>query len=109
MRFLVDAQLPPELAVWLRAAGHEAWHVAELELQEAEDAAVWAEAYDLGAHLITKDEDFVAIREQAPGGPTVVWLRIGNAINRVLIAWLDKSWPEALTAIRNGVAVVEIK
>ncbi len=49
------------------------------------------------------------IRERAAGGPTVVWLRIGNAINRVLIDRLAKSWPDVIAAISDGVAVVEIK
>ncbi len=109
MRFLVDAQLPPDLVIWLKTAGHEAWHVAELSLREADDAEVWAKALELRANLITKDEDFVSIRERAPGGPTVVWLRIGNAINRVLIGRLAKSWPDAIAAIGDGVAVIEIK
>jgi predicted nuclease of predicted toxin-antitoxin system len=33
MRFLVDAQLPPALARWLAAQGHEAAHVGDLGLQ----------------------------------------------------------------------------
>ncbi len=109
MRFLVDAQLPPDLVIWLKSAGHEAWHVADLNLRDADDVEVWAKAIELRANLITKDEDFVAIRERASSGPSVVWLRIGNAINRVLIDWLVKSWPRAIAAIGDGVAVIEIK
>lgn len=30
MRFLVDAQLPPALARWLAAQGHEAEHVGDI-------------------------------------------------------------------------------
>lgn len=109
MRFLVDAQLPPDLVIWLKSMEHEAWHVAELNLREADDVAVWAKAVELRANLITKDDDFVAIRERAASGPSVVWLRIGNAINRVLIGWLAKSWPDAIAAIGDGVGVIEIK
>ena len=40
MRFLVDAQLPPALALWLAAMGHEADHVADKGMQAASDAAI---------------------------------------------------------------------
>lgn len=35
MRFLVDAQLPPALARWLCANGHEAVHVGDLGMLAA--------------------------------------------------------------------------
>jgi predicted nuclease of predicted toxin-antitoxin system len=41
MRFIVDAQLPPALARWLAAKGHEAEHVADLQMEAASDAAIW--------------------------------------------------------------------
>ena len=40
MRFLVDAQLPPALARWLVAAGHEAEHVGDRGMEAASDAAI---------------------------------------------------------------------
>lgn len=44
MRFLVDAQLPPALAHWLSARGHEAVHVGELGMQAATDRVIWDRA-----------------------------------------------------------------
>ncbi len=108
MRFLIDAQLPPDLVTWLTAEGHDAVHVSDLNLTEAEDAAVWAKACEMAAHLITKDEDFVAIRERSSQGPSLVWLRIGNATNLVLIAWLAKFFPAAIEAIEQGAPIIEI-
>ena len=35
MRFVADAQLPPALARWLVARGHEAEHVCDKGLQAA--------------------------------------------------------------------------
>ncbi len=58
MKFLVDAQLPPALARWLREAGHEAQAVRDAGLLEAEDGAIWNHALAIGAAIITKDEDF---------------------------------------------------
>lgn len=58
MRFLIDAQLPPALARWLAAQGHEAEHVADRGMQAAPDAAVWDFARQHHAVIVTKDEDF---------------------------------------------------
>lgn len=58
MRFLVDAQLPPALAQWLREAGHDAQAVREVGLREAEGSDLWDHALRTDAALITKDEDF---------------------------------------------------
>ena len=53
MKFLVDAQLPPALARWLREAGHEAQAVREVGLREAEDGDIWNHALTIGAVVIT--------------------------------------------------------
>ncbi len=37
MRFLVDAQLPPRLAEWLRSKGQEADHITELVSDRTSD------------------------------------------------------------------------
>ncbi|MEW5862089.1 MAG: DUF5615 family PIN-like protein [Pseudomonadota bacterium] len=44
MNFLVDANLPPGLAVWLRARGYHASHVAEAPGLRADDAEIMAYA-----------------------------------------------------------------
>jgi uncharacterized protein with PIN domain len=58
MRFLVDAQLPPALARWLAAEGHEAEHVSDCGLSGAADPAIWDHAASVDAVIVTKDEDF---------------------------------------------------
>ncbi len=61
MRFLIDAQLPPALARWLRAQGHEAKAVREVGLREAADSAIWAFAEQGAWIVVTKDDDFVGL------------------------------------------------
>jgi hypothetical protein len=46
MRFLVDAQLPPALGRWLAEAGHEAKHVEDVGLRDAEDSPIWRYALE---------------------------------------------------------------
>ncbi len=108
MTFLVDAQLPPALAQWLREAGLDAAHVHDLGLREATDGRIWAEALRRGAVIVTKDEDFAARAAHDAAGPVVVWLRIGNSTNRSLRAWLEPRMSGIRLLLRQGSRVVEV-
>ena len=60
MKFLVDAQLPSRLAVWLIAQGHGALHTRDLPGgNRTSDAAIADLSVRDRCVLITKDEDFV--------------------------------------------------
>ena len=93
MKFLIDAQLPPALASWLREAGHQAEHVADVALRDANDAAIWAYALPSGEIIVTKDEDFAVRSVHAANGPVIIWLKVGNSTNRVLRSWIESRLP----------------
>jgi predicted nuclease of predicted toxin-antitoxin system len=105
---LVDAQLPLALAVWLREAGHEAEHVDDAGLREAEDAAVWAHALQGGVIIVTKDEDFAARSTKAASTPVIVWLRVGNTTNRALRAWIEPRLPGIVQLVAEGNQLIEV-
>lgn len=109
MRFLVDAQLPPALALWLREAGHDAQHVEDVKLREAENSQIWRHALEQQSILITKDEDFIERARQSSNAPVIAWLRIGNVSNRALRQWLLPQLPQILAWIEQGVRVLEIR
>ena len=109
MRFLVDAQLPPALARWLRAQGNEAQHVEELGLQDAEDQIIWAQALSLAAIIITKDEDFAERAARDSNSPVIVWFRVGNATNRALLQWLAPRWAQIVTLLNAGQRLIEVR
>ena len=75
MKILIDAQLPPGLKLMLAEAGHEALHVVDVGLRDADDGQVWGYAAREGIAILTKDEDFAARRLREPHGPTIIWLR----------------------------------
>lgn len=109
MRFLVDAQLPPGLAERLRDIGHEAVHVREIELGDAADAAIWRHACYAHMVLVTKDQDFLSlVRSSQPATP-VILVRLGNTTNRALWAAIGPVMGEAIKAIEDGEAIVEIR
>ena len=108
MNFLVDAQLPPALAQWLREAGYTAQAVRDLGLREAEDGAIWIHALQTCTVILTKDEDFAFRAQQDGNGPVVVLLRIGNTSNRALRAWLLPQMTQIVTLIKQGNRLVEV-
>jgi len=108
VKFLVDAQLPPALARWLCEAGHEARHVDDEGLREAEDRLIWAHAQQTAAVIVTKDEDFATRAQQRPDGPVIVWLRVGNTTNRTLLTWVEPRLPGIVHLMRQGSRVIEV-
>jgi predicted nuclease of predicted toxin-antitoxin system len=108
MRFLVDAQLPPALARWLAAQGHEAEHVGDCGLSQATDQAIWDYASRVGAVIVTKDEDFAQRKVIEGNGPKVVWIRLSNTRRSELLAWFEKALPRLVDAFERGEALVEL-
>lgn len=109
MNFVVDAQLPPALADWLKAQGHQADHVSQLLALDAPDNAIWTLARRQGRIILTKDRDFALWASDRRGGPQIVWLRLGNATRRVLIDWLEPRWPQIQLRLSEGVHLVEVR
>ena len=108
MRFLIDAQLPPALARWLTEQGHEAEHVFDCGLAEADDRRIWEHASASGAVIVSKDEDFRSRRTLNAQGPSVVWIRFGNASRRETLRWFAVVFPDVLVALTRGDTLVEI-
>ena len=109
MKFLIDAQLPPALARWVQEQGYDAQHVEILGLGDAEDHVIWTQAITIDAIIITKDEDFAARAAREATAPVIVWLRIGNATNHVLIQWLEPRWTQIVSLLNDGHQLIEAR
>jgi predicted nuclease of predicted toxin-antitoxin system len=109
MKFLVDAQMPPRLAVWLRARGHDAVALREVGLRDAADPDIWQRATSRGEIIVTKDEDFAEMTGRLATGAQVLWVRTGNLLTRVLLARFEVAWPEAEPLLASGVRLVELR
>lgn len=108
MKFLVDANLPPGLATWLREQGHEANHVSDEPGHGASDAAISAFARRQACVIVTKDEDFVALAALARESAPVVWVRLGNATNAALKQWLGPLLPDIVRRLQSGEKLIEV-
>jgi len=108
MRFIVDAQLPPALARWLVANGHEAEHVADRHMAAASDTAIWDFALQAAAVIVTNDEDFAQRHVLGSGGPPVIWIRLPNTRRRELLSWFEAILPDVLSALQRGETLIEV-
>lgn len=109
MRFLIDGQLPPALAVRLNALGHEAEHIYDLGFGDAGDDAIWRYACRNRRIIITKDEDFAAMANRDKAETAVLWIRLGNTTNRALWSALRPLVPEIISAFESGERLVEVR
>jgi predicted nuclease of predicted toxin-antitoxin system len=107
LKFVVDAQLPPALASWIAARGHQAEAVRDIGLREAADRAIWEFALSQSAIIVTKDEDFALLAAKQIG-PAVVWIRSGNLVNRLLFARMEVAWPQIIQHLESGISPVEV-
>jgi predicted nuclease of predicted toxin-antitoxin system len=108
VRFLVDAQLPPALTRLLRDEGHACEHVADVGLLSADDEPIWRYAAAQGCVIVTKDEDFSSRKALRPGGPAVVWLRVGNCFNRALLQWFRPLLSQILDRLAQSEELIEV-
>ena len=69
----------------------------------------WKHAIESDAVILTKDEDFAALSSSTSIGPPIVWLRLGNATNRVLLKWLEPRWPEIIELLDAGNRLIEVR
>lgn len=108
MKFLVDANLPPGLALWLREHALEAIHISDQPGLAFDDRALFEFARQHGYIIMTKDEDFAVLATLADKPAPVVWLRLGNATNSVLRNWLGPLLPEILQRLAAGETLIEV-
>ena len=76
MKFLIDNALSPDVAAHLSSAGHDAVHVRDRGLAEAEDEVILELAVGEARVIVTADTDFGALlmlRQQPQ--PSVILFR----------------------------------
>ena len=96
----LDAQLPPQLAEWLRSVrGIEAKALRELGLRDAGDREIFDAARTANAILLSKDADFVELISRLGAPPKLIWLTCGNVSNEALQGLLTQHLAAALAVL----------
>lgn len=105
----LDAHLSPRVARWLREElGHEARHLREIALREADDNEIFVRAKQERVVMMSKDKDFADLVSRLGPPPAVIWLRCGNTSEDRLKQILSAHLHEALDFIAKGEPIVEI-
>ena len=93
MKFLIDAQLPYGIALFLRDKGFDALHTNDLPDKEyTTDSQIRSISVSENRIVITKDSDFVDsfILRKIP--ERLMIITTGNIKNKQLFALLRKNW-----------------
>lgn len=81
MRFLLDSNLSPRVALLLRVAGLDAQHVRDHGLQRAADAVILEFARDRSFVIVSEDTDFgELLAQQRTAAPSFVLLRTDGSM-----------------------------
>ncbi|MFI3217716.1 MAG: DUF5615 family PIN-like protein [Methylococcales bacterium] len=110
MIYWIDAQLPPQLAIWLSQTFKvEAYSLRDLNLRDAENEQIFQQARQQGIVIISKDSDFVEMVLRLGIPPQLLWITCGNVTNRRLQELLTQVFPKAEKLLATGEVVVEIE
>ncbi len=88
--------------------GFEAKAIRSIGLRDATDRELWSLARNEDWVIVTKDEDFAEMALVHKDGPQVLWLRIGNSVNRVLFDWLEPLLPQVMAELNAGSRLIEV-
>lgn len=109
MKIWIDAQLSPELAVWISETfGVESHSVRDLGFREARDRAIYLAAREAGAVVMSKDRDFLLLLDRLGPPPQILWITCGNTSNAYLKVMLRKTLRRAMDMLEQGEPLVEI-
>ena len=109
MTIWLDAQLPPQLAEWIKLElAVEAVAIRDLGLRDASDKVVFTAARDANAILMSKDSDFIEMVLRLGSPPKLLWLNCGNLSNAALQALMQSKLRDAIDLLERGDSIVEI-
>jgi predicted nuclease of predicted toxin-antitoxin system len=92
LRFIVDTQLPPSLAIFLKRRGFEATHVVEYPSGAlTPDNEIISIAKKENRIIISKDIDFFDYYLLKSYPPAILLLQLGNTTNRDLFIFMDNN------------------
>jgi len=107
LRFIVDTQLPPVLATFLRRKGLDALHTTDFpKAHWLSDAQVRRIATEENRIVVTKDDDFADYFWNMGTPPKILLLTIGNIKNNDLIDLFELNLSSIMNLFENEARMV---
>ncbi len=95
MKFIVDAQLPYGLALWIRAQGHDVIHTDDMpDKERTTDTQIRQLAQQESRIVISKDSDFWDSHLLLQNPAQLLVVASGNIRNTQLFQLFEQYWPE---------------
>jgi len=108
MKFIVDAQLPSRLARWLQDQGHDVLHTLDLpDRNFTGDLTIVGISVAEQRVVISKDSDFFDYYLLKGQPYKLLFITVGNIVNRELIALFEANWPQ-LIQLLDQFSVIEM-
>ena len=105
MRFLADMGVSPQVVAWLRAHGHDAYHVSEKGLFRLPNGHIFRMAAEEERIVLTFDLDFGEILALSGGRTSVVVFRLRRRRTPQVIRRLEMVLKQAGQALEGGAIV----
>jgi predicted nuclease of predicted toxin-antitoxin system len=108
MRFIIDAQLPKKLSIFLNERGYNSIHTLELPNgNHTSDTEIIELSISQNYIVITKDADFWDIYKQKAEPYKLIYLTVGNLSTKDLISLFETNLNTLIEKI-NDCHVIEI-
>jgi predicted nuclease of predicted toxin-antitoxin system len=107
LSFLVDTQLPPVLARWLKAKGCDAVHTTYFPNGHLmTDVEIQVIAVQENRIIVSKDGDFFVDFLFRGAPPRVLFLQFGNCANRTLLSQFETYIDKVQERFEQGAGLV---
>ena len=110
MQYLIDAQLPRRLALWLQSEGYEATHTLELpdKNNTTDTEIIRLAAATPDTVIVSKDRDFPEQRIIRGGPERLLWITTGNINNNALVQLFEEEFPRIHQLFMEGYSFLEL-
>ena len=107
IRFIIDTQLPPKLAKYLREENFDAKHTTDYPNGHLlKDPEIIQIAIEEGRIIITKDQDFFDNYLLKGAPPKVLLLQFGNIGNPSLINFFVANQTRLISLLEDGAEMI---
>jgi predicted nuclease of predicted toxin-antitoxin system len=109
MKFIVDAQLPLSLKMWLKKQGHDVIHTRDLPRENfTVDSTVIDIADREDRIVITKDSDFLKAYLLKGKPQRILMITTGNIVNKELIHLFELNFIIIESYFKNNCNIIEL-